>query len=90
MMTTMTTMTVPGRGTHTTEAAAEAPTAIRGQKRSGIGVGTNHHPRRKNCSTGGVPGTLTSTRMAGENQHISSSSARNSFGLAKHFRRKYG
>jgi hypothetical protein len=32
-MTTTTTMTDPGKGTHTTEAAAEAPAAIRGQKR---------------------------------------------------------
>jgi hypothetical protein len=54
-MTTMTTTTDPSKVTRTTEAAAEAPAVIRGQKQSGVGVGTNHHPRRKNCSTRGCP-----------------------------------
>jgi hypothetical protein len=86
----MTTTVDLGRGTHTTKVAAEAPTTIRGQKRSGVGVVTNHHPRRKNCSTGGVPGTPTSTMMEGENRHISSSSVGNSSGLAKRSRKRYG
>jgi hypothetical protein len=77
-----------GRGTLTTEAVVEALAAIRGQKRSGVGIVTNHHFRRKKCSTGGAPGTPTSIRMEGENQHISSSSAGNSFGLVKRFKRR--
>jgi hypothetical protein len=78
------------RGTLTTEAVAEAPAVTRGQKRSGVGVVTNHHLRRKKCSTEGAPGTPTSTRMEGENQHISSSSAGNSSGLAKRFKKRCG
>jgi hypothetical protein len=37
-------------------------------------------PSTKELLNGGVPGTPTLTRMGGENRHISSSSARNSFG----------
>jgi hypothetical protein len=89
-MTTTTTTTDQGRGTLITEVVAEALTTIRGQKWSGIGVVTNHHFRQKKCSMEGAPGTPTLTRMEGENQHISSLSAGNSFGSAKRFRKKCG
>jgi hypothetical protein len=88
-MTTTTTATNLGKGTHTMEAVADVSAAIRGQKWSGVGVVTNHHPRWKNCSTGGDLGTPTSTRMGGKNWHISSSSAGNSFGSVKHLRKRY-
>jgi hypothetical protein len=45
-------------------------------------------PSTKDLLNGGVPSTPTSTRMAGENRHTSSSSAMNSFGSAKHSRRR--
>jgi hypothetical protein len=89
-MTTMTTMTAPGKGTLIMEVVAKASGLIRGERQSGVGVVISHHPRWKNSSTGDVPRTPTSTKMAGENRHILSSSAENLFDSVKRFRRRCG
>jgi hypothetical protein len=89
-MTEMTTMTDPGKGTTTTEAAVEALAATRGQGRNGVDVVMHRHFRRRRCSTEGVPGTPTSTRTGGENPRISLSSVGSSFGLVKRFNTRCG
>jgi hypothetical protein len=57
-------------------------------KQSGADVAISHRFWRKKFSTEGVLGTPTSTRMGGENPHISSSSAGSFFGSVKCFRRR--
>jgi hypothetical protein len=67
------------RATHTTEAAVEALAVILGQKWSGDDTVINLRPRQMRFSTVGATSTPTYIKMAGENQHISSSNAMNSF-----------
>jgi hypothetical protein len=74
-------------GTTTMEVAAEAPTAIRGQKQSGIDTVMSHRRLRKRCSIEGAQGTPISTKMEFEDPLISSSSAESSFASVEHFRR---
>jgi hypothetical protein len=74
-MTTMTIVTDHDVRTTTTEAVAEALTAIRGQKWSGTDIVISHHRQWKRCS------------MECKDLLISSLSAGNSFALVEHFRR---
>jgi hypothetical protein len=70
-MTTMTTVTDHDVGITTTEAVAEAPAVIQGQKQSGADVVISHLRQRKRCSMGGAQGTPTSTKMECEDLLIS-------------------
>jgi hypothetical protein len=73
--------------TTTTEAAAEALAATRGQKQSGADAVTSHHRQWRRCSMEGAQGTPTLTKMECEDLLISSSNAGNSYALVEHFRK---
>jgi hypothetical protein len=87
-MKTMTTIaTYRDEGTITMAVVAEALAVIRSQEQSGVDDVTSHNCQQKRCSMEGAQGTLTSIKTASKDQHISSSSAGNSFTSVEHCKR---
>jgi hypothetical protein len=74
-------------GTVTTTAVAEVLAVIRSQEQSGVDDATSHNCQQKRYSMEGAQGTLTSTKTAAEDLHISSSSAGNSFISVERFKK---